>query len=325
MAIFSLIQNQITIGSIVISMLLSGCGLQSSEPEYTNNIPPNMGNIMGNLYNMGNMVQDENYIYFIAWDQHNPIIMKSNFDGTKKETIYHGSTYNLNLMDGYIYFIDKDNNDAICKINTDGQDKTQLYSGQALNLYLYDNKIYFCNISDLNLYSMDLDGENVMKVSDGQVDMDRIYFSENKIYYIPWGENLNNIYKMDVDGQNKELVYSSNYSESVIRFFVYYDKIIIVTSMGIYKINTLDGTKEEIVQNASIVPYFTNLLGDDFYYRNVGLFHKYNLKTKEDRVISKEKVQYVHLLNNKIFYITENSQYIVMDMDGKNSKIFWEE
>ena len=38
-------------------MLLSGCGLQNSEPENTNNIPNNMGNVMGNLYNMGNMVQ----------------------------------------------------------------------------------------------------------------------------------------------------------------------------------------------------------------------------------------------------------------------------
>lgn len=327
MTIFSLMQNQIMIGSIVISMLLSGCGVQNNNQKYTNSIPKNMGNIIGNLYNMGNMVQDENFIYFTAWDNRNPIVIKSNFEGTQTETIYHGSTYNLNLMDGYIYFIDKENNDAIYKMNTNGQEKTQLYSEQTLSLYLYNNKIYFLNMLDLYLYSMDLNGENVTKLSEEQVVMNCIYFSENKIYYIQKGENLNDIYKMDVVGQNKELVYSGDYGESVIRFFVYHDIIIILTSTGIYKINTLTGTKELIVHSVSIAPYCMNLLGDYFYYRDsgMGLVHKYNLKTQEDSVISKEKIRYIHLLNNKIFYITESMQYIVMDINGENRKIFWQE
>lgn len=127
------------------------------------------GNTIGNLNNMGDIVQDNDWIYMNKVTTPRNIILKVKKDGSEVQQISipdNHSAYYLNLVDDWIYYThisSKMWKTYMCKRKTSGGKEIKLCSGYSFGspgggggLYVYDNWIYF--IQDKGIYRMKTDG-----------------------------------------------------------------------------------------------------------------------------------------------------------------------
>lgn len=307
----------------MLILFITSCTAQPSSTMQTNSIPSNVGNLMGNLYNMGIMVQDDCFIYYVVIKERKPFLYKTSLDCTRTEIIYQGYPTYLNLLDNYIYFIDSDNGGSICKMDINGQEKITLYQPQVTCLYLYEDRLFFFNIDDKSLYSMDISGENQTKISQDIISAGPCFY-ENKLYYTTQNEESNStvMYQMELDGNNKVSLFEEDY---IYSFFIYNNGFVILTPLGIYKMDLHGDNKEQEVKSESVFRTSLNICENYLYYRDLGTrnFYRVNLENGKSEVIAKEKIQCTHILCDRIFYMTDKDEYIMMDMDGKNRKVFF--
>jgi hypothetical protein len=167
-------------------------------------------------------------------------------DGTGKQKIYEqkvASGCTFNIVDGWFYFYDKDNNDNDCvfKMKTDGTDKKKIYSGHTDNMIVKDNLIYYVDYSDKCLYKMKTDGTDAKQLSTDRVYLS-INISGNWIYYYSDNEGL---CKIKTDGTGKQIIYSNCYPAdiNIVGDWIYYEDN---SSQKLYRIKTA-GTKQQLV------------------------------------------------------------------------------
>ena len=109
--------------------------------------------------------------------------------------------------DEYWYFagetgIFKQKNTEVGMLNT----TTELFSASSSYLNMYDNYIYFLNLSNNTIYRIDKNGNDRTEIKDNVKTFfiidEYIYFNKNT----EKGESLSGIYRMDINGENEELI-----------------------------------------------------------------------------------------------------------------------
>lgn len=164
------------------------------------------------------------WVYYINSTSY---ICRTKTDGSVTEFITEYPTSSMFIKDNFIYFTASD---GIYKINLNslnGDKRTLLAKGQNFNnIYVFDNVIY-TSIAELkaadptkdkgqivsNLYTMNLDGSNLRKLSND--NMNRIIIYNNYLFYF----NIDNqkFYRMNLNGSNKIQIFTypiSNYNIS---------------------------------------------------------------------------------------------------------------
>ncbi len=107
-----------------------------------------------------------------------------------------------NIVVGENIFLLTYNNDII-KINyIDKSIKIINSNIKASRYYILNNKIYFTNVEDNKLYVMDLDGNNVLKISDTKIK--EITSNGTKLYYILEGKEKMGIF--DTESKEEEII-----------------------------------------------------------------------------------------------------------------------
>ncbi len=243
-------------------------------------------------------------------------------------------------QNGWIYFLSPNEDSTqvgIFKIKAGDQEqksKKELLMDEwdILSLNVYNNYLYFIGIGpeayseedelDNKIYRVKTDGTDLEIINDNEFDNDcyEIYVINDSVYYI--GTDYN-IYKMSLDGKNRELVLDNGtgYLGITDKYIIYNadikDEVDYVTH-----IVDLDGENARpIYENTRL--YSVNIVGDYIYYTNAS---KHICRVKVDgtnqEVLYETSAYNMNASGDYIYYLNyqdeANSDYTVCIYKVKN-------
>ena len=239
---------------IAVTALILGIFIKRGVFEKENTV----GNSMGNIRNYGYATYQKGWIYYVAPTDDNIKsvgVFKSRIDGNSKKQLKpedwkdNWNVMSLNVVGDYIYFITteaksttSDNNEEtvnsdsidnrIYKMKIDGTELTLLndneFNDESYSIYVVNDKIYYIG-SDLNIYSMDLNGENRVALGNKQTGF--LGVNDKYILYNDYPETITEqttnkdfiTYIMDLDGNNIRTVNGKKLTSAcMIDDYIYY-------------------------------------------------------------------------------------------------------
>lgn len=248
-----------------------------------------MGNSVGNISNCGYSVAKDDFIYYVApsEDMNTTNIYKVKNGSSEFETIFNGN-YDiraLNIQGNKLYFI------SISYDDTSDEDAV-------------DNKIY----------KMNLDGSDLTVINDNEFAYDYydMYIVKNRIYYV--GED-HNVYKMDLNGGNRELVAETGTGFlSLNEKYIIYNKENEDGSDYITYIRPINGKDEKQLTGTRI--FTPDIVGEYIYYLNDKQnIAKINVNGGEEEIVFDGSAYNMNIYNDNIYYLNykdeQNEDYAV--------------
>ena len=205
---------------------------------------------------------------------------RMDFDGKNKDEIYNmnvASGYSLNIVDGYIYFYDKEvntNEDKIFKMKLDGSELQAIYDGRTDYMIVDGDWIYYENYKNGDLYKMKTDSTEQQLIVEGTIR--GIIECDGYIYYVSDGC----IYKIKTDGtENHLLIDVDDNCPPEIQLhgeWLYYEK-----DKNLYRIKT-DGTENQLIARTGEVQLDDKLknstANNETSIKNITLDRSYTMK-----------------------------------------------
>lgn len=286
----------------------------------------NYGNSAGNSYNYGLATQEGKWIYYVEYDDEEPVgIYKVKANGKKTEKVTDGIMYYLNIVDNYIYCAeyDEDDNQAnLIKMKTNGKNKEILARNiDKHQITVVDKWVYY--FKDDNLYRVELNGTGREKVSSKTI---RYYHIEdNWIYYIYVKEGAQYIAKMKLNGDDSEKITKadSDSNETFESLYIKNGKIYYIASKKnddydlvyyLYRMNKKGEKVEKICKLDEEVRYI-NMQEDAIYYTVLKDYDtcliksiKYN-GTDKTTVKKAKYISGINIVEDWIIYLTTNGDY----------------
>lgn len=286
---------------------LNGIGLEEDElylleEKYSQGLyiynPDNDNKIMliGEAYDIETV--EYPYIYYKVNDDN---LVKYNIENEKSEIVINKNFYELyGIIDDYIYY--SDILCGLCKIKLDGTDKSVLTDTSMARVTVDESGIYylesyFGSIEDF--YKINLDGSGKKTIID---DLDKgCHFAyciyEDYIYY-PQRKGL---YRIKTDGTDK-----SKLCDKYIYNFIINDDYIYYQDGGeVYRLK-IDGKNEEKIPNEG-GDYCFSIYNNELLYiktkNDCSELYRYNLKTKEIKIIDLEQTVNLIGLDDKYLYM----------------------
>ncbi len=235
------------------------------------------GNTGGNLYNGGMFCEKNGIVYFANPNDSYRLYSMSVFGGDSQKLCEDSVAY-INVDDNYIYYTRRSNSDA----DDDFMGITSLYS--------------------YALCRVDLDGKNQV-----MLDKDPCMYAclvGDYIYYLHYDtENSTDVYRIGIDGENKEKVSSgTSLTCSAYDSVLYYNGT--ERDHNLYSINADTGALSMIYEGNAWQPtyangylYFLNL-SDDYSLCRIDLTN-YEAVTLID-----ESIQAFNIYGNTVYYQT---------------------
>lgn len=169
-----------------------------------------LGNSIGNINNWGYAVEGEDYIFYVD-DYINIVRTDKTFSGKLDLIDNRGqgglAISQLNVIDDWIFY---DKGTSLNRMRIDGTNNQTLYnSGYISDINIKGNWIYFINYEDnYNLYKMDLNGQNLTRLSKDKINNfaiygDRLYFSHFN-FFEPNDEDAY-VESMTLDGSERRI------------------------------------------------------------------------------------------------------------------------
>ena len=300
--------------------------LANSKPQY-------MGNTIGNLLNLGIIANDDNSIYFMS-SEGTQVILNKSTNGELQE-IGNELCFFLNVVDDFIYYVNT-SDDTIHRMDTNGSNSERLGDIKADFIFVIYDTLYALggetDISSSNLYAMNIDGSDTRILSSDRVN--QMYFYNNKVYYATYVDGQVLLYRMNMDGENKELIIPDQTGEntqgvkSLNWFCVYDENIYYLTFGGMKEIRKFDTEKKEdsLVYeiNNEILLGCINIADDTIYFLTPGapiLYTWINLNTGEWKTSSHKASNNIgmYTIGNKVVYYS-HEQPFTMNIDGSGKR-----
>ncbi len=155
-------------------------------------------------------VIDNNIYYF-----KNSNFYKAKTNGENKQVLSKKSIENYEIVGDWIYYsYINDGKFVIAKMTTNGENITKINSNAGKVFFANENNIYYIYENydedkyeyNYELYKMKTDGDKKEKVAkiDGELNIDTINFSENRIYYAKLDEEGSlGIYSIKLNGKDE--------------------------------------------------------------------------------------------------------------------------
>lgn len=187
------------------------------------------GNTPGNLANNGRVANSEGWVYFI--EPNNLEIYRMHEDGSKIELLGGEALCDLNVVDDWIYYHDKQR--RVARMRTDGSFSEVLTAEQGYFINVMDNWIYYTNLHNICRMRLDGSGQEVLlepefsstRFLNLNVSGGYVYYSvyQQEPIYQHWIERMNietgetevlqyDMFRFFVDGQ--WIYYLTDYSEN---------------------------------------------------------------------------------------------------------------
>ena len=215
-----------------------------------------IGNTSGNLnFNYGIVAEDGKWTYYMEFDDNEPSgIYRVKTNGEKTQKILGGYYEYVNVVDNYIYCLEKDEDDNqynlvkiktngnLYSIKTNGSDKNKISDKNIQYYEICNNLIYYIYENDGNSYiaRMKLDGDKNTRI--GKLEDDEyiaLHVKGSKVYYIVLeGGSQYKLYKMNKNGEKEERIYT--FSEDIENINMQDDAIYYTVKDGEYKICTIN-------------------------------------------------------------------------------------
>lgn len=290
----------------------------------------NFGNTMSNIKNGGYIVEDNNYVYYIDFND-NYSLHRYNLLNNEDIKLSDGNAMCVNVVDDWIYFCtgypgnicrvkkdstfintvtfkeyykvivtDKyifaleskeDEEQKLYRINLNGSKKKLIFSNVGKYYDIYNNTIYFSNGNDnYMIYACDLDGNNIKKVISRSVGDINIF--DNYMYYTDIESNY--IFKNNLFGTDENVIYKGFSSNMNLSNF-------------------------GIVFNDKDTMYIMGLNGENLTVLNKGIFDDIN--SLDNLIIYKRPVQTDE--NESGMYVIDlyNKSELIFSIDKINEKV----
>lgn len=301
-----------------------------------------LGNSASNLYNYGLMAADEENLYYVDIDC---VVYKESKKTGEKTRLGETVGFSLNVMDGWLYYLDPYSRQTIGRVKTDGTESQHIV--EVTDSYLSDvlvvgDELYYLAQElrdDLTpeeqeqiaqsgtmdmayhkvLYRLKIGETEPKKLSD--VDMVRYAVYKDHIYYLDKTETA--VYRMTLDGKNhKKVVSGPVYAFEVVNDIIYYQDATPDQATGIPKFSIekaqLDGTYIESAVSDRLAVTFS-VVGDTLYYvgfdtidAEKAIMYK---KTPENEEVLIEGCMEFNLRGDYIFYVTEDGRHMKTKFD----------
>lgn len=235
---------------------------------------------------------DDGYIYYRSESTGDNFwtLCRAKPDGSEKKKLSGCGPENINVLNGWVYFLDYKDNFSIKKVRTDGTGETKLIEGYCSNLYVAESGLYFDKRDESNTpqtYRAGLDGSNLTKlVPDAAV----AYYYKNKLYF----SDVTKLGVYDIaSGEGKILKQTYVHNVSVDDSGIYYWAV----DEGEYRRMDLDGGNEEPIYKGG--DYF-NYCDGNLYFMGIsenlkGLCHvinRYNIQNNETITLLEESNEF---------------------------------
>lgn len=110
-------------------------------------------------------------------------MVKVKLDGSEEQVVSAYSSTFLTTYEGWIYYGDDNTNVALSKVKLDGTENQKLITNFASHVHIYQNNIYYFDGVEDAIMRMDINGSNIIKISD-KGDFGWFHIINDKLYYI---------------------------------------------------------------------------------------------------------------------------------------------
>lgn len=274
--------------AIFSCVLLSGCGNKGEV------LPENMGNTDGNISNIGSVCQRGDTVYYQN-DKDGFSIYRS-VKGGEGEKLNSGTSYFINAVGDYVYYVHEDSDFHVFRMKTDGSENTEIIKQAAYYMTVYDGKIYFVNYDDnQSIYSANTDGSELKKIVDAQCYYS-IIGTDGLLYYVDYSNN-GKITRANLDGTNQKVLDDVN---PITAAYLNYN------NGKLYYTNATKETKGEIAQYANYIM-------------------SYDIESGSVSTVVEKPCADVNVYNDKIYYSSlEDNKVYSCDLNGENQKLVYD-
>lgn len=293
-----------------------------------------LGAINANLGAGSMFAEDEDGVYYVKFGEG---ILRMKPDGTGQTMILDHWVSRLNLVGGWLYFIDQDAYGSIARIRTDGSDYGVIHDASVGELIVRDNWIYFAGQEGW-IFRIRTDGTELGVISEGllipesngvatrlSLDGDWLYWSGS--LDDPWTSQ--GICKTKIDGSEEGVL-----EEGPIRSLTVDEEYILYIPSSRDERNdavwrmTLEGTGAETIIPQDTITLAGVYRGWLYYYdgmEEAGLFRSHLDGSERHRLVGPGNYVWVHFLDDRIIFFDNGQEtFRMMDLDGANIRDFEE-
>lgn len=267
-------------------VMLSGCNKGEVLPE-------NVGNTDENISNIGSVCQRGNTVYYQN-DKDGFSIYKSE-NGGEGVKLNSGTSYFINAVGDYVYYVHEDSDFHIYRMKTDGSENTELINQAAYYMTVYNDKIYFVNYDDSQaIYMANIDGSEVTKIVDAVCYYPIV--ADNALFYVDYS-NDGKVTRANLDGSSPRVLDENN--PIVGAYLNYYDGKLYYTNAT----SETTGTSAE----------YSNYL------------FSYDLAEETTSTIVEAPCADVNVYNGKIYYSSlEDNKVYSCDLEGNDIELVYD-
>lgn len=260
------------------------------DSTYQNNI---YGNSVSNVLNGNFLAEEDNWFYYIDYADSN-YVYRTNILNQTTELILSIPCKEINILKGKLYAISVNPNNKLIVYDIQTNDYNEISVNENC-LNSSDDYIISCDENGIYKNFIDDINKTRTKIYDGDVEKCTLY--NEIIYFI----ESNNLYSIDLDGNNKILI-----KENVQNFAITDSQIYYITNNQLYSLDD-----EESLYN--IYLNAVNIYNDTIYFRNEnddGKLYSINMTTSEITKLSNEIAEKICVTKHKIAIITPENKLV---------------
>jgi hypothetical protein len=283
-----------------------------------------LGNSAGNIINNGFIAKENDWLYYnkrqgtLLYGELNKMKTDSSMDTQLASN--EDPTY-INVINGWVYYRNGEDNGRIYKIRIDGTEMTKLTDDSSTNIMVKGDWIYYANQSDgAKLYKIKVDGTERIKLNEDHSSS--INLIRNWIYYQNVGDR-NTPYRVKNDGTERtKLNDTSVYNMIILGYWIYFRNP--ANENRIYRM-TLDGSNK---MRLSDVPSSTFNVSDGWiYYTTVdvpgGDLYKMRLDGTDKTFLKEEFVTNMIIFDEWIYYTRIEKMVYRIRTDGTEKQALY--
>lgn len=285
-----------------------------------------IGNTAGNLImNHGMSAEAGKWTYYIEFDDNEPTgIYKVKTNGTKTVKVKSGYFEYINVIDKYIYCLEKDeekNQYNLVKMKTNGNKKETLARNIDYGpITASGDRVYY--FKDKNLYRVKTNGSNKEKISEKNISYYEVV--GKSIYYIYQNDDSSYIATMKTNGKNNTRIgkldnskYISLHVKGNKVYYIVFDE---ERNYKLYKMNK-NGMKEERIYSFQGSISNVNMQDKAIYYVSENKISTINYKAGDKETIKKvENIEAITIAEKWIFYSNKQEGDISLERMTINGK-----
>lgn len=274
-----------------------------------------MGNTPGNYANGALIAFGGDAVFYSNPADENRLYK---LEGGVNTMLYDGKVSSISVVGDYVYFIDEDENSRIFRISRSGDEWGQVADIPVKSLMIIGGRMYFINLADMKVYTMEIDGKGLKKLSDNKTM--NLYYYGAKLY-IENQTDMESTLRMSLDGKNTD-VYLTNSAY----FLTGYDNMLYFrdnTDVGIWAVMMSGGMYDRVHESRS---GYINAKDGYVYFIDLddnGSIIKMNLDCTGKTKISSDDARNLALDKNYVYYFSkaEGEKLCRINTDGTNRVI----